>query len=207
MFSHFIINTLGFQPTRIDPDVYYRKNCRPNGDAYYEYVLVYVDDVLAISHDPMTIMKRIGEHFTIKDDKYGPPTTYLGANFEQIQLDDGSWAWSMTSEHYVKNLIETVSDLLAEDGRELKGTFKQKSHAGPLPITYAPELDNTQECSEEHASRYRQIIGILQWAVELGRLDIHFEVAMMSQYLANPREGHLEALYLIVHYLKKNPFV
>ena len=206
MFSHFIINTLGFLPTRIDPDVYYRKNCRPNGEAYYEYVLVYVDDVLAISHDPTTIMKGIGEHFTIKDDKYGEPTTYLGANIERIQLDDGSWAWSMTSEHYVKNLIETVSDLLAEDGRELKGTFKQKSHTGPLPVTYAPELDDTRECSEKHASRYRQIIGILRWAVELGRLDIHFEVAMMSQYQASPREGHLEALYLIVHYLKKQPF-
>ena len=59
----------------------------------------------------------------------------------------------MTSEHYVKNLIETVSDLLAEDGRELKGTFKQKSHTGPLPVNYAPELDDTQECSEKHASR------------------------------------------------------
>ena len=88
----------------------------------------------------------------------------------------------------------------------MKGTFKQKSHAGPLPVTYAPEFDNTPHCSEEHASRYRQIIGILRWAVELGRLDIHFEVAMMSQYQADPRTGHLEALYLIVHYLKKNPF-
>ena len=29
---------------------------------------------------------------------------------------------------------------------------------------------------------------------------------MMSQYQAEPREGHLEALYLITHYLKKNPF-
>jgi hypothetical protein len=42
--------------------------------------------------------------------------------------------------------------------------------------------------------------------VELGRLDILFEVLMMSQYQAEPREGHMEALYLIVHYLKKNPF-
>eukprot|EP00804_Cyclotella_cryptica_P006149 CCRYP_018443-RA/>CCRYP_018443-RA protein AED:0.42 eAED:0.42 QI:0/0/0/1/0/0/2/0/220 len=30
-------------------------------------------------------------------------------------------------------------------------------------------------------------------------------VALMSQYQANPREGHLEALYLIFHYLWKNP--
>ena len=69
----------------------------------------------------------------------------------------------------------------------MKGTFKHKSHAGPLPVTYAPEFDNAPHCSEDHASRYRQIIGILRWAVELGRLDIHFEVAMMSQYQADPK--------------------
>ena len=119
-------------------------------------------------------MKEIGEHFTIKDDKYCWPTTYLGANIEQIQLDGGSWAWSMTSEHYVKSLIETISDLSAEDERELKGTFKQKSHTGPLPINYAPELDNTHECSGKHVSRYRQIIGILRWAEELGSWKIGY---------------------------------
>jgi hypothetical protein len=112
----------------------------------------------------------------------------------------------MNSKHNVKNLIETVSELLAEDGRELKGTFKNKTHSSPLPTTYKPELDDTPLCSDEHASRFRQIIGILRWAVELGRMDIHFEVAMMSQYQADPRIGHLEALYLIVHWLKKNSF-
>ena len=55
-------------------------------------------------------------------------------------------------------------------------------------------------------SRYQQLIGILRWACELGRLDILTEVAMMSQYQASPRTGHLEALYLIFHHLAKNPF-
>ena len=35
--------------------------------------------------------------FTIKDGKYGPPETYLGANIEKVQLDDGLNAWSMHS--------------------------------------------------------------------------------------------------------------
>ena len=52
----------------------------------------------------------------------------------------------------------------------------------------------------------KQIIGILRWAVvELGWIDIETEVALLSQYQANPRDGHLEALYLIVHFLWKNP--
>jgi hypothetical protein len=60
-------------------------------------------------------------------------------------------------------------------------------------------------CNEEHSSRYRQIIGILRWAIELGRIDILTEVAMLSQYQASPRTGHLEALYWIVNYLSRFP--
>ena len=58
---------------------------------------------------------------------------------------------------------------------------------------------------KEHASRYRQIVGILRWAIELGRFDILTEVALLSQYQACPREGHLEALYWIINYLHQYP--
>ena len=51
-------------------------------------------------------------------------------------------------------------------------------------------------------SRYRQLIGILRWAVELGCVDIYLETALLSHYLACPREGHLEAVYYIFAYLK-----
>ena len=38
----------------------------------------------------------------------------------------------------------------------------------------------------------------------MGRIDIQIEVAFLSQYQASPREGHLEELYLIFHFLSKN---
>ena len=66
MFSSFVTETLRFNPTRIDPDVYYRKNYRSDGTAYYKYLLlVYVDDVLASSLDPKAIMEDIKMHFMI----------------------------------------------------------------------------------------------------------------------------------------------
>jgi hypothetical protein len=40
--------------------------------------------------------------------------------------------------------------------------------------------------------------------VELGRLDIYTEVALLSQHLALPRVGHLEAAYHIFAYLMKH---
>ncbi len=65
MFSEFIVNILGFKPTRADADVCMRKNIRNGGTPYYEYLLVYVDDVLVVSHAPDEVMKRIGSEFEI----------------------------------------------------------------------------------------------------------------------------------------------
>ena len=48
------------------------------------------------------------------------------------------------------------------------------------------------------------MIVILLWAVELGRIDIYAKVAVMSQYLASPRMGHIEGLYHVFAYLKKH---
>ena len=61
MFSTFIKEGLGFTPTQINPNVYYRRNVKANGDHYYEYLLICVDDVLVVSHSPLTVMKDIGK--------------------------------------------------------------------------------------------------------------------------------------------------
>ena len=53
---------------------------KPNGDKYYEYVLIYVDDILAISHDPKKIMEYLSENYTLKKDSVCEPTQYLGAD-------------------------------------------------------------------------------------------------------------------------------
>ena len=47
------------------------------------------------------------------------------------------------------------------------------------------------------------LIGVLRWAIELGRIDIHTEVAILYQYNALPREGHRDALYGIFAYMRK----
>ena len=80
MFKDFIESSLGFKSSRVDPDMYYRRNARADGSEYYKRLLVYVDDVLAISHNPEKIMKEIGMRFEIKNNEYGPPTMYLGGD-------------------------------------------------------------------------------------------------------------------------------
>jgi hypothetical protein len=60
------------------------------------------------------------------------------------------------------------------------------------------------ELNDEMANRYQQLIGILCWACELGRVDILFEVSLQASHSAMPREGHLEAVYHVFAYLKNH---
>ena len=52
-----------------------------------------------------------------------------------------------------------------------------------------------------HGGTYT-LSGILHWAVELGRGDLHLSVALMAQYLAQPLIGHLDQVYHIFAYVK-----
>ena len=52
---------------------------------------------------------------------------------------------------------------------------------------------------------YQGLIGILRWAVEIGRVDILLEVSLLSSQLAFPLVGHLQAVYRVFGYLKQVP--
>ena len=69
--------------------------------------------------------------------------------------------------------------MLKEDGNE--GLSKSKKQwTSPMDKDYRPELDVSKELNAELASRYMQLIGVLRWAVELGRYDIAVEVSLLS---------------------------
>lgn len=67
---------------------------------------------------------------------------------------------------------------------------------------YSPELDITPFLDDETANFFQSQISILRWMIELGRLDIYVQVALLSSHLAKPRVGHLEAVYYLYGYLK-----
>ena len=55
-----------------------------------------MDDVLSVIHLPENITKDIGLVFDIKENYYGPPTSYLGAKFEPFHISDGKYSWSIS---------------------------------------------------------------------------------------------------------------
>lgn len=193
------LSDMGYESTVADPDVYRRRGTRTNGNHYYEFVLTYVDDILCVSEKPGATMDILKASYALKEEA-AEPDRYLGANISKVQLEDRT-AWSMSSNDYVKGAIDVVKAMLAEDGKVLK---KSKGNDRPMPLCYRPEEDTTPELGPELASRYQQLIGMLRWACELGRVDILLETALLSSHLCLPREGHLEAVYKIFSYLESH---
>ena len=74
-----MLEEIGFVPSRADPDVWLKEATKPTGERYYQWITCYVDDLLAISHDPKSIMANIAKTYDFKDGAQ-PPDRYLGAN-------------------------------------------------------------------------------------------------------------------------------
>ena len=106
---------------------------------------------------------------------------------------------------YIANPIKVVEHLFVEDG---EGFSLKNNVKNPFPTGYWPELDVSEELGPDLASCFMQLIGILQWVVKLGWIDIFFEVSSLSQYQPGVPETwrwHLEAAYHIFAYLKNHP--
>ncbi|GFH62125.1 hypothetical protein CTEN210_18601 [Chaetoceros tenuissimus] len=156
-----------FVPTEADPDVYIRQASKANGELYYEMLLVYVDDILAVSEVAEELVGVIGSKFKLKKSSVGRPSRYLGGGIEQIQTDDGRIIWSANCIEYVRSAIEIVKKDLSSDPIPL---HRRGDGKHPFPSSYRPELDTSPEL--EDISKYQQYIGVLRWACELGRIDI-----------------------------------
>ena len=187
-----------FEACKADPDVWMRKATKEDGTEYYEFLLVYTDDILIVSHRPREAMSQLDQNFLVKSDSIGSPTTYLGAQVGTYRFPEqpDKEYWTLSSERYVKDAVRQVKEWMGERGQSLKNKAPSV-----LPSGYKPELDATDPCSDEDASYYSSVIGILRWAVELGRIDICTEVSLMASYMAAPRTGHLRAVLHIFAYL------
>jgi hypothetical protein len=73
-----------------------------------------------------------------------------------------------------------------------------------MTANYRPELDYSPFLPENAAIYYMELIGILCWAIELGRIDIMIDISLLSSYCMQPCMGHLDQVFHIFGYLKRN---
>jgi hypothetical protein len=195
------LRDMHFTMSKADPDVWMRKAVKPDGTLIYEYVLCYVDDLLAAVLEPDKFIAALRSTYKLKETSVGEPKEYLGAEVSKHYLPDSEEPakvrWAMSSDKYVKRALGDVQIELDRIGKVLPTRVST-----PMVPGYRPEIDGTPELASRQASYYQGLIGILRWTVELGRIDILIDVAMLSSHAAAPREGHLDQAFHVFAYLK-----
>jgi hypothetical protein len=162
--------------------------------------LCYVDDILYGGVDSKAFMDRLSIVYQLKDGSVKEPTTYLGADIRRMDVGNAeyTYAYGMSSDTYLKRAVQEVERELQMAGMQLKSRV-----VSPMASGYRPELDSSPLLNPERASYYMSLMGILRWAIELGRIDIMVEAGLLARFQAAPREGHLDQLFHIFAYLKK----
>ena len=192
------LGQLGFTSCKADPDVWLRKATGKDGFTCYEYLLCYVDDIMAVCFDPRSALERIDKYFHFKPGSIDKPDLYLGAKLRLTTTADGTQCWGQSSSGYILDAVKNVEKWAADKGLKLPTRC-----AAPMNTGYHPELDVSRLLTSEGQNYYQSAIGVLRWAIELGRIDIITETSMLASFSAMPRLGHLYAVLRIFAYLRR----
>ncbi len=182
------LRDLGFVPSFADPDVWMRDagNC-------WEYVVIYVDDLLVAVKDPdkfFDALKADPYNYDLSgecDLKY-----HLGADY--FRDKDGTLC--VGAQTYAKRLLQAYE--------RLYGELPPKSTSAMEPDD-RPELDTSRLCSPDETAKFHSLIGACQWMISLCRFDLQEAVLCLNRFRCAPRIGHLERLKNLCGYIRRVP--
>ncbi len=176
----------GFRSSYADPAIWMREQ-----DDHWEYICVWVDDMLIMSKNTQGILDILEKEYTLKG--VGFPKYYLGADMKMLETPEK--VFIMGSSTYIKRCLTTYEQLFGEPPpKKINAPLDPKDH---------PELDDTDFLDSTGMHLYWKLLGMLQWAVTLGRIDIMCAVMTMGGYRAQPRIGHMNRLKRIFGFLKQ----
>ena len=147
------------------------------------YLLVYVDDIIVTSNDPLevqTFLNQLADRFSLKD--LGPLSYFLGMEA------------TFTSSGLFLSQRKYIQDLLSK-------TNMQDAKVVATPLSTGESLKLCDGSPTTDSTQYRQVLGSLQY-LALTRPDISFAVNKLSQYMHQPSAIHWSAVKRILRYLK-----
>jgi len=140
-------------------------------------LLVYVDDMIITGDDEIekqNLRERLAAQFEMKD--LGKLKYFLG--IESIFISERKY----------------ILDLLKETG-------KLGCKTTGVPIEQNHWIGNDEENPKVKKTQYQRLMGKLIYLSHT-RPDIAYAVSVVSQFMHDPRERHLQAVDRIIHYLK-----
>ena len=94
-------------PSKADPNVW----MRDKGD-HWEYLCVYVDDLMAIMKDPDKFFEELSKHYKLKG--LGPPKYHLGGDF--FRDKDGTFGWG--AQTYIQKMLVNYEIMFGSHPKE-----------------------------------------------------------------------------------------
>jgi Reverse transcriptase (RNA-dependent DNA polymerase) len=146
---------------------------------------VYVDDMIVIGNDEKEIAQlnvRLGKKFEVKD---------LGQlkYFLKIEVACGTEGIVLSERKYVLDLLKET------------GMLRCKPAVTPIEQKTRLGAEAGEPVDREW---YQRLVGRLIYLSHT-RPDISFAVSVVSRYMHDPREYHMDAVYQILRYLKSAP--
>ncbi|KAJ9565548.1 hypothetical protein OSB04_001514 [Centaurea solstitialis] len=169
---------LGFTQSKADHSLFIQQK----GNDFMA-ALIYVDDVIVVGNNPtkiQSIKDKLDELFSIKD--LGNLKYFLGIEVAH------------TSEGLVLSQRKYTLDILKDCGL-------QGCKPSLFPIEQNHKLDRCENKPKVDANQYRRIIGRLLY-LQATRPDIAYSVNVLSQFVADPRQPHMDATHRVLRYLK-----
>ena len=165
---------MGFNPCKGEPDIWMRDQGQ-----HWEYIRTYVDDLAIASKDPLALTGTLETKYGFSLKGTGPITYHLGCDF----LRDGSGVLCIQPKKYIEKMVTTYERLF--------GTKSKDVCTSPLEKGEHPEMDTSELLDSTGIQQYQSVVGAMQWAVSIGRLDITTAVMTLSSFHVAPRKGHL----------------
>ena len=82
--------------------------------------------------------------------------------------------------------------------------METKGYNNPMDPNFHPEMDDSNFLVGDDVTKYRMMVGSLNWLVTLGRYDIHYAVSTLARHMMIPRQGHMHAMKRLFGYLHQN---
>ncbi|KAJ0518591.1 putative RNA-directed DNA polymerase [Helianthus annuus] len=165
---------LGYKQCKADYSLFIFKE-----DACFVAALIYVDDVIIVGNDARKIQHtkvELDRRFSIKD--LGTLKYFLGIEVAR------------TPEGLVLSQRKYILDILEDCGL-------QGCKPSPFPFEQNLKLDKNDEEPKVDASRYRRLVGRLLY-LQATRPDIAYSVNVLSQFVADPRQSHMDAAHRVL---------
>jgi hypothetical protein len=122
-----VLRSMGFTPSKAEADIWMREN-----DGLYEYIAVYVDDLLIAARDPNSIVQALQEKHQFKLKGVGSHTYHLGCNY----FHDMDSTLCYGPRKYTDKIMAQYENMF---------DCKPREYTSPLEKGNHPEVD----CSDE----------------------------------------------------------